>query len=181
VITDGAFPTRGMMLSYMLRWAEIYVSNPYLWKAMPMALFQFVAWVGRLRSERRLNCRFPDVERAVSRLSPRPWLMIHGEKDAYIGTKIVKTLFAEASEPKELWIVPRAKHNRCREMAPEAYAEKIVGFFRRFGPRRELNPVESANPDGTPEPLNHSPSAEPAHTELSSSSFAGDLAAPVHG
>ena len=45
----------------------------------------FVGWAGRLRSQRRLDCRFPDVERAVARLAPRPWLMIHGEKDAYIG------------------------------------------------------------------------------------------------
>ena len=84
VITDGAFPTRGTMLSYILRWAEIYVENRYLWKSMPVWVFRFVAWAGRVRSERRLKCRFPDVEKAVARLSPRPWLMIHGEKDAYI-------------------------------------------------------------------------------------------------
>ena len=28
VITDGAFPTRGTMLAYILRWAEIYVAQP---------------------------------------------------------------------------------------------------------------------------------------------------------
>ena len=33
--TDGAFPTRGTMLAYILRWAEIYVGNPTFWKAMP--------------------------------------------------------------------------------------------------------------------------------------------------
>ena len=27
-ITDGAFPTRGTMLAYILRWAEIYVAQP---------------------------------------------------------------------------------------------------------------------------------------------------------
>ena len=31
VITDGAFPTRGTMLAYILRWAEIYVGSPFLW------------------------------------------------------------------------------------------------------------------------------------------------------
>ena len=36
-------------------------------------------------SERKLHCRFPDVEAAARRLSPRPWLAIHGEKDTYIG------------------------------------------------------------------------------------------------
>ena len=90
--------------------------------------------------------------------------MIHGEKDAYIGTNIARALFAEASEPKEMWVVPKAKHNRCREIAPEAYAERVVGFLRRFGPRRELDAAESgANPGGpgrTPRP---SPGAPAAH------------------
>ncbi len=142
VITDGAFPTRGTMLSYIMRWAEIYVSNPYLWKSMPTWFFRVVARVARVRSERRLNCRFPDVERAVSRLSPRPWLMIHGEKDAYIGTNIARCLFENARNPKEMWLVPKAKHNRCREIAPEAYALKVTDFLRRFAPRRELSQSE---------------------------------------
>ena len=116
---------------------------------MPTWIFQFVAWAGRVRSERRLNCRFPDVERAVARLAPRPWLMIHGEKDAYIGPAIARTLFAEASEPKELWIVPKAKHNRCREVEPEAYAERVVGFLRRFAPRRSL--MSRSSPTTRPE------------------------------
>lgn len=138
VISDGAFPTRGTMLAYILRWAEIYVSNPYLWKSMPVWIFRYLGWVGRVRSERRLNCRFPDVERAAARLAPRPWLMIHGAKDAYIGPDIARTLFAEAREPKELWVVPKAKHNRCREVAPDEYAARVRGFLARFAPRRPL-------------------------------------------
>ena len=80
----------------------------------------------------------PSVERAVAKIAPRPWLMIHGEKDAYIGMDIAKRLFERAGEPKELWVVPKAKHNRCREVQPEAYAEHVAAFFRRFAPRREL-------------------------------------------
>lgn len=179
VITDGAFPTRGMMLSYMLRWAQIYVSNPYLYKCMPVALFRFAAWAGRLRSERRLHCRFPDVERAVSRLSPRPWLMIHGEKDTYIGQKIVRTLFAEAREPKELWIVPKAKHNRCREVEPRAYSERVIGFLRRFGPRLALDPLDPPNSIARPESL-QIPTRE-EDPGVADSPFISGIAAPVHG
>jgi len=183
VISDGAFPTRGMMLSYMLRWAQIYVSNPHLYKCMPIWLFRFAAWTGRIRSERRLNCRFPDVERAVSRLSPRPWLMIHGEKDTYIGQKIVRTLFAEASEPKELWIVPKAKHNRCREVAPQAYAERVVGFLRRFGPRRELGALDAPNTISRAETVQAPDPARARDGErgVVDPSFASGFAAPVPG
>jgi alpha-beta hydrolase superfamily lysophospholipase len=171
VITDGAFPTRGTMLAYILRWAEIYVGNPYLWKGMPLWVFRYVSWTGRLRSEQRLNCRFPDVERAVARLAPRPWLMIHGAKDAYIGPEIAKTLFAEAREPKELWIVPKAKHNRCREVDPEAYASRVRAFLERYAPRR------------VPQPANRpAPSRAREQTQPATTTLAANLAAtPLPG
>jgi uncharacterized protein len=180
VITDGAFPTRGTMLAYIRRWAEIYVSNPYLWKMLGAGIFRFLAWASRRRSERRLNCRFPDVERAVSRLAPRPWLMIHGEKDAYIGPEIARVLFAEAREPKDLWIVSKAKHNRCREIAPDEYSARVVEYLRRFAPRRELPASEIASFEPPSESLGvdtSSPSDAP--DEIPSATLAGILAAQV--
>jgi pimeloyl-ACP methyl ester carboxylesterase len=113
---------------------------------MPLWVFRFVGWAGRVRSEKRLKCRFPDIERATARLAPRPWLMIHGEKDAYIVPAIARALYEEAREPKELWIVPKAKHNRCRDLAPEEYNARVAGFLRRYAPRRELQSVEIAGP-----------------------------------
>ena len=103
-----------------------------------MWLFGFLAWRGRLGTERSLNCRFPSVEAAVARLAPRPWLMIHGERDTYIGPEIAQDLFDHGEDPKELWLVPNAKHNRCRETAPDAYAAKVLGFLERYAPRRPL-------------------------------------------
>ena len=81
-----------------------------------MAL-QLLAWSARRQAERRLNCRFPSVESAVARLAPRPWLMIHGGRDAYIGPEIARACSNHGKNPKELWLVPEAKHNRCRETA----------------------------------------------------------------
>ena len=175
VITDGAFPTRGTMLAYILRWAEIYVSSPYFWKMMPEWVFRYLAWAGRVRSERRLNCRYPDVESAVSRIAPRPWLMIHGEKDAYILSSIARSLFARAGEPKELWIVPKAKHNRCREVAPKVYEERLAAFLRRHAPSPDhpsvISPVTDSiviDGGGASSDVPHSPT----------SSWIGEFAAP---
>jgi hypothetical protein len=39
-----------------------------------------------------------------------------------------------------LWIVRKAKHNRCREVDPCGYRERVEGFFRRFAPRRPAAP-----------------------------------------
>ena len=143
VVTDGAFSTRGTMLAYILRWAEIYVTRMTFWASMPTQIWSFAGWAGRNWSRRKSGRRYPDVDRAVSRLAPRPWLMIHGGTDNYIKPEIAKALFAHAGEPKELWIVPKAKHNRCRELNPAAYRAKVEGFFRRYAPRRVAENCDS--------------------------------------
>jgi pimeloyl-ACP methyl ester carboxylesterase len=136
VATDGAFPTRGTMLVYILRWAEIFVGSPVLWKSMPTWVFEYLGWASRVRTEFKLHCRYANVEAAAARLAPRPWLAIHGQKDAYIGVDIARALFARAGEPKELWVVEGAKHNRSREKAGAAYFARLSDFFGRSAPRR---------------------------------------------
>jgi hypothetical protein len=64
--------------------------------------------------------------------------MIHGQKDAYIGPDIAQALFDHGGEPKEMWLVPGAKHNRCRECEPEDYAARVTSFLHRFGPRQAI-------------------------------------------
>lgn len=147
VVTDGAFPTRGTMLAYILRWAEIYVGSQWAWRRMPMGMFAFVGWTGRVVSQWGSGRNYPSLEQAVARLAPRPWLMVHGEKDVYIGPEIALELLGNAREPKEAWIVPGAKHNRCREADPSLYRERLVGFFHRWAPRRGPRPEPTARPD----------------------------------
>jgi pimeloyl-ACP methyl ester carboxylesterase len=144
VATDGAFPTRGTMLAYILRWAEIYVGSKTIWRRMPKWMFASAGWAGRIRSQWLLGRSYPSLERAVARLAPRPWLMIHGEKDAYIGPEIALELFDRADDPKEAWIVPGAKHNRCREADPASYRDRLVDFFGRYAPRRPVPRPASA-------------------------------------
>ena len=140
VITDGAFPTRGMMVAYMIRWAEIYVGRqrPPGEGVVPVAVFRIISagppQAPESPGQTRL-LRYANVERGVARLAPRPWLAIHGQKDAYIGVDIARELFERAGGPKELWIVEGAKHNRGREKEPVVYADRITSFFLRYAPR----------------------------------------------
>lgn len=136
VVTDGAFPTDGTMLAYILKWAEIYVSRTGLWKLLPTPVYAALGRAARRRAEWGLDRTFVSIERAAARLSPRPLLMIHGARDSYIKPAIARSLFDCAAEPKELWIVPDAKHNGGRERDPGAYRERIGRFFHRWAPRR---------------------------------------------
>jgi pimeloyl-ACP methyl ester carboxylesterase len=153
IVTDGAFPTHSTIVAYMYRWAEIYVSSGKFYHSLPRVFYDFVGWAGRVRSERRRGSRFVNIERAVERLAPRPWLMIHGEKDTYITVEIARALFDRAGGGKELWIVPKAKHNRCREVAPGEYTAKVADFFRRNSPRQVLAESGGSDAGGAPAPL----------------------------
>lgn len=144
VATDGAFPTRSTCLNYVHRWAEILV-RPGLMKVMPRWIYRFAGWAARVRMACQLHRRFPRLERYVKRIPPRPWLAIHGQRDAYIPQEIVEDLVerAGASAPVELWIVPKAKHNRCREVDPDAYADRLARFFLGAAPRLTIPAVDS--------------------------------------
>ena len=130
-ITDGAFPTRGTMLAYILRWAEIFVGNRYLWKYMPVSVFRFLG-VGRpaalgaaaqLPVPRRRAGGRPAGPPALAD-DPRREGCLHRPRDRRRASSTA------AREPKEIVDRPGAKHNRCREVEPEAYAARIASFFR---------------------------------------------------
>ncbi len=135
VVTDGAFPTRGTLRVYMCRWAEVYLPWKWLARNVPMWVIDVVWWFSHHQSQNRLNRRFLDVEGAVPRLAPRPWFMIHGGRDTYIPPSVAQDLFARAGDPKQSWVVPGARHNRCKEIQPEEYTSRLLAFLTRYGPR----------------------------------------------
>jgi pimeloyl-ACP methyl ester carboxylesterase len=174
VITDGAFPTRGTMAAYCHRWTEIYVRSQFLRSLIPRWLYAFLGWLSRRISERRLNCKFLNVEAAVAKLAPRPWLMIHGERDAYIPPEIARRLFDYGDGPKHLWIVPEAKHNKCRDRDPEAYDARLADFLVRYAPRRLLSPRFAGAA------LDQDAHAE-LGAEIESPAYARQVASPIPG
>lgn len=181
VVTDGAFGTRSTMLAYIIRWAEIYVQAKSIWAAMPHFVFEFLSWAARKRSQVRLHCRFPSVERGIARIAPRPLFMIHGEKDAYIGPKIAEGLFALAGNPKELWLVPKAKHNRCRENAGPVYYERVAEFFLRNAPRASSSKTSTpvaASEESEPVVGVDQPAAVPTIAPVVPMTIAGNALSP---
>ena len=55
--------------------------------------------------------------------------MIGGEEDLLMTPADVKNLYALAWPPKELWMVPGAKHAKCREAAGAEYDRRVLAFF----------------------------------------------------
>jgi alpha-beta hydrolase superfamily lysophospholipase len=96
-----------------------------------------VAWiVGRLvvlLASLRLGAPLwaADPLRHVSRISPRPLLIVQAGCDKYIAVRDAQRLFAAARDPKELWVVPGAGHCAAAQAHPEAYYERVLGVFDR--------------------------------------------------
>lgn len=128
-VTDGAFATHTTMVPYMQKWVLIYCHSALIVKALPFWYYGIAANMALTRIQKSRGCHFPHLEDIINRLSPRPWLAIHGGGDTYIKPEMARKLFEYAAEPKELWLVERAKHNQVLNTAGEEYKRRVLAFF----------------------------------------------------
>lgn len=132
IVADGLFSTDRILEHLMKRWAYIFAKVRFVYENHPPAFWRLLRYLLLRYSSRKLNCQFPSVHKALMRMSARPMLFIHGQRDSYIPVEQAKLLFDSAKEPKELWIVAGAKHNQGATVQPEEYARRTVGFFDRY-------------------------------------------------
>lgn len=128
IVTDGAYGTHTTMVPYLKRWIQIYSDRKIIQRVLPTWFYGIVGMVGAKKVARNRGVTYPSVEKAISRFH-NPLLMIHGENDTYIRPEMAQALFARAPGPKELWIVPKAKHNQALAVAGADYHNKVVAFF----------------------------------------------------
>ncbi|MBR1742985.1 MAG: alpha/beta hydrolase [Lachnospiraceae bacterium] len=62
----------------------------------------------------------------------RPVLFFHGEKDSFVNPKNSEYNYAICQAPKELIIVPEARHLCSPYVAKDLYREKLLEFFRKY-------------------------------------------------
>jgi fermentation-respiration switch protein FrsA (DUF1100 family) len=67
----------------------------------------------------------------VGRIAPRPFFLIHAERDMRMPSCDMQALMAAAGEPKELWIAPGADHGEPWMVAKEEYERRLVKFFEK--------------------------------------------------
>ncbi len=131
-VTDSLYSTHLVQLLYMRRWVGIYSSYSWLYPIVPSWYYAMVGLIAMRLVERRHKCRFAKLERVLGRLSPRPIFMIHGQRDNYIVPEVAERLFELAGDPKELWLVPEAKHNGAVDVAGDEYFARLERFLRQW-------------------------------------------------
>ena len=54
------------------------------------------------------------------------------QASTYIKPEMAKALFERARGPKDLWVVPKAKHNQALNVAEDEYHRRLVAFFDQY-------------------------------------------------
>jgi fermentation-respiration switch protein FrsA (DUF1100 family) len=164
-VVDGAFAAVTTMLPYMLKFVQIYTSTPWLARRIPFWYLRIAARIAMHRIEKLRDCHYPFLEKSMPKLAPRPLFMIHGGADNYIKPEMAKALFDLALEPKEFWLVEKAKHNQCFHLANEEI-ETGAGVLRQAPGRgtharggRRAAPCARRRPGARAEVILHAPVA----------------------
>jgi pimeloyl-ACP methyl ester carboxylesterase len=147
VAAEGAFTTDDVIWYHGQRWLWLYAA-PWVLRWIPdwhiRKTFQLARWLNQFRR----RCRYTNLRRLLPRLRTRPLLLICGENDKYVFPEIAHSLRRKTGHSENcLWIVPSAKHNMARQVAPNEYDGRLIEFFfdalvaDRPAPVRESQPA----------------------------------------
>ena len=124
VIAEGAFRN---LHEVMFDYAGLRVSA-FLGKT----LFRPVAMLAVHETEHQAGFRFDEVSPEASVAARSfPVLLISGLRDHNVPKRHAEAIFLAASGPKELWLVPKARHQKAMETAPEEFQSRVLRFFSR--------------------------------------------------
>ncbi len=68
----------------------------------------------------------------AGKISPNALLIIQGDKDHLVGTEDAVSLYDNAKEPKELWIVPDTPHVAAHRTQRSEYERRVLAFFDEY-------------------------------------------------
>lgn len=106
------------------RWAWVHNKVPYF-PLMPIVLHY-------MRLNLAANPERYSPKYNIPKIAPRPVFIIHGRYDNLVPAAQAKMLFKCAGEPKEIWLVPGAKHNKCAEVGGYEYKQRLADFYKKY-------------------------------------------------
>lgn len=96
-------------------------------------------WVGLLLFRLNLFCRMfagfrmrdADTVNALQK-NRRPILFFHGLEDTYVDPRNTRFNYAVCRAPKEVVMIPKARHLCSAYENPDLYRKKLLGFFEKY-------------------------------------------------
>ena len=105
------------------RWAWVHHHVPYF-PLIPIILHYIRKYLG-------VNPERYSPKYNIPKIAPRPVFIIHGRYDNLVPAAQAKLLYKNAGQPKNIWLVPGAKHNKCAEVGGFEYKQRLADFFRQ--------------------------------------------------
>ena len=141
LVADSAFATHAGVVDFHFRRIFHLPSPPVYWLADNL-----LGW--------RAGYHFNQVEplRDITRIAPRPILIIQGGQDTIVNPQDATLLYNAAQQPKELWLLPNADHCGAYFDDRPTYVKKVTDFFDlhlKHVPRLQL--VETSEQDSLEE------------------------------
>ncbi|MFN2160014.1 MAG: alpha/beta hydrolase [Anaerolineales bacterium] len=65
----------------------------------------------------------------ISRISPRPVLIVHGENDRRVTLEQARAIYQSAQAPKTFWLLEGVNHHRVRELVLGGLSGRVVNFL----------------------------------------------------
>ena len=106
------------------RWAWLHHHIPYF-PLLPIVLHY-------IRKNLGVNPERFSPKYNIPKIAPRPVFLIHGRYDNLVPAAQAKLLYKKAGEPKQIWLVPGAKHNKCAEVGGFEYKQKLADFYKKY-------------------------------------------------
>ncbi|WP_397568815.1 alpha/beta hydrolase [Schlesneria sp. T3-172] len=140
VFCEGAYSTDALLVHFISRWATLYVPRVFL-PLLPMWHIRLTSVLVRWTSQLLRKRPYVVLENWLQLLRNRSVLLVAGERDNYVHPDVGRHLYRRLDSPRaKLWLVPAAKHNRARHVAPIEYDRRISDFFdSSLDPRETLS------------------------------------------
>lgn len=121
LVADSPFATHRSAVDYAVR-RTLH---------LPFALFD---WITDLLLSWRAGYRLNQVEplRDVSRIAPRPLMIIHGLRDSVVNPQDGIELYEAAHDPKELWLLPNVDHCGAYFDDRLIYTKRVISFLDHY-------------------------------------------------
>ena len=116
VVADSAFADRSRLISMAVR---NVLPTPFDHLTVMFARMQGMSVDENLPSEH------------AGMISPGALMIIQGDEDHLVEVEDARLLYANAKEPKELWVVPDTPHVSAYMTEREEYERRVLGFFDR--------------------------------------------------
>lgn len=124
VVAEGAFSNlHEVMFDYAGLRLSTFLGKTFFRPAAMMAVHE---------SEHQLGFHFDDVSPEES-VSERkfPVMLISGLSDHNVPKRHAEAIYRAATGPKELWLVPKARHQKAMQTAPQEFQTRVLRFFSR--------------------------------------------------